>query len=317
MPTMQNFSTFFLINLAFLIQIIGMVYFRSALDIKENWPLYRCNPPYWFFSDNISEDFTYCVQNSQLNIMGSLLQPITFLISNLIDVSSEFSNSINNIRIMISNIRGFVGDIMEKVTNMFFNIVLEFQKMLIAIKDMVGKMVGINVTILYVLDGAIKTMKSTWNGPPGQVVRSIGSCFHPETKIKTKDGRIFMMKDLPLGIELEDGGKVFSVLKIDNPKKELLYKFTRNYDSNDITNTNIYVTGEHFIKDDLNQFIQVKDHKDAQNKKPKTEISDEVGTLVAKAALTSFVKRALEEKDAEIKFESTVLLGTILYGRRK
>ena len=71
------------------------------------------------------------------------------------------------------------------------------------------------------------------------------------------------------------------------------------------------------MQDSVNTFIQVKDHKDAQNIKPNTEISDEVGTLVAKAALTSFVKRALEEKDAEIKFESTVLLGTILYGRRK
>jgi hypothetical protein len=261
MPTMQNFSTFFIINLAFLIQIIGMVYFRSALDIKENWPLYRCNPPYWFFSDNISEDFTYCVQNSQLNIMGNLLQPITYLISNLISMGSEFSESINNIRFMISNIRGFVGDIMEKVINMFFNIVLEFQKMLIAIKDMVGKMVGINVTILYVLDGAIKTMKSTWNGPPGQIVRSIGSCFHPDTKIKTKDGQIFMMKDLPLGVELEDGCKVFSVLKIDNPKKELLYKFKQK--DTDI-NRDIYVTGEHFIQDhNSKQFIQVKDHPDA------------------------------------------------------
>ena len=258
MPTMQNYSTFFLINLAFLIQIIGMVYFRSALDIKENWPLYRCNPPYWFFSDNISEDFTYCVQNSQLNIMGHILQPITFLISNLINIGSEFSESINNIRFMISNIRGFVGDIMEKVTHMFFNIVLEFQKMLYAMKDMVGKMVGINVTILYVLDGAIKTMKSTWNGPPGQIVRSIGSCFHPETKIKTKDGQTFFMKDLPLGVELEDGGTVFSVLKIDNPKKELLYKFTKNDNQE-----NIYVTGEHYIKDHNNTFIQVKEHPDA------------------------------------------------------
>ena len=259
MPTMQNFSTFFIINLAFLIQIIGMVYFRSALDIKENWPLYRCNPPYWFFSDNISEDFTYCVQNSQLNIMGHILQPITYLIGNLINIGSEFSESINNIRFMISNIRGFVGEIMKKVTGMFFNIVLEFQKMLISMKDMVGKMVGINVTILYVLDGAIKTMQSTWNGPPGKIVRSIGSCFHPETKIKTKYGQKFMMKDLPLGIELEDGGKVFSVLKIDNPKKELLYKFTKNDDQD-----NIYVTGEHYIEDHISkQFIQVKDHPDA------------------------------------------------------
>jgi hypothetical protein len=69
MTTMHNFSKFMLINLAFFIQIISMVYFRSALDIKKNWALYRCNPPYWIFSDNIAQDFTYCVQNLQLNMM--------------------------------------------------------------------------------------------------------------------------------------------------------------------------------------------------------------------------------------------------------
>lgn len=72
------------------------------------------------------------------------------------------------------------------------------------------------------------------------------------------------------------------------------------------------------LQHSINTFIQAKNKKDAQNNKPKTEISDEVGTLVAKAALASFIKMALKEKDEPITFnESTVLLGTILYGRRK
>ena len=255
MPTMQNFSTFFLVNLAFLLQIIGIVYFRSLIEIKKNWPLYRCNPPYWFFSDNIAEDFTYCVHNSQINILGYLLKPITYLISNLIEISAEFNENINNIRFMISNIRGFFGSAIQRISGMFFNIVLEFQKILIKLKDMVGKLVGINLTILYVLDGSIKTMQSAWNGPPGKVVRAIGSCFHPETKIKTKDGQIFAMKDLPLGSELMGGSKVFSVLKIDNANKDLLYKI-----KNGVNGDDIYVTGEHYIFDvNSNRFIQVKD----------------------------------------------------------
>lgn len=260
MPTMQNFSTFFLVNLAFLLQILGIVYFRSLIEIKKNWPLYRCNPPYWFFSDNISEDFTYCVQNSQMNIMGYLLKPITYLISNLIDVSSEFNTNINNIRFMISNMRTFFGSAIEKISGMFLNIVLEFQKILIKLKDMIGKLVGINITILYVLDGSIKTMQSAWNGPTGKMVRAIGSCFHPDTKIKTKDGQIYAMKDLPLGSELEGGSKVFSVLKIDNPHKDLLYKI-----KNGVNGDDIYVTGEHYIFDiTSNKFIQVKDSLNAE-----------------------------------------------------
>ena len=116
-----------------------------------------------------------------------------------------------------------------------------------------------NVVILYVLDGSIKTMKSTWNGPPGKMVRAIGSCFHPDTKIKTKNGDIYTMNDIPLGTELEDGAKVFSVLKIDNPNRVPFYKI-----DNGVNGESIYVTGEHFIYDqDSDKFIQVKDYKNA------------------------------------------------------
>ena len=168
MPTMSNYFNFIMINLAFIIQIAIMVYFRSAQDIRDNWPLYRCNPPYWVFSENISDDFSYCVQNMQINSMGFLLQPITYLISNLTSYSFEFSDSINNIRKMLSGIRGSVTSIIENVFGVFLNLIIEFKKMIMTIKDLVGKMIGIVVTILYVLDGSVKTMQSTWNGPPGK-----------------------------------------------------------------------------------------------------------------------------------------------------
>jgi hypothetical protein len=68
------------------------------------------------------------------------------------------------------------------------------------------------------------------------------------------------MKDLPLGVELEDGSKVFSVLKVDNPNKLPLYKINHG-----VNNEPIYVTGEHFILDpESNKFIQVKDYKNAK-----------------------------------------------------
>ena len=194
--------------------------------------------------------------------MGYLLQPITYLISNLTSFSSGFSDSINNIRKMISGIRGFVTGIIENVFGVFLNLIVEFQKMIMSIKDMVGKMIGIVVTILYVLDGSIKTMNSTWKGPPGQLVKAIGSCFHPDTKIKDKNGNIFMMKDIPLGTELEDGSKVFSVLKIDNPNKDLLYKINGG-----VNGEPIYVTGNHFILDTTN--------KDKEKENDKLETNDQ------------------------------------------
>ena len=256
MPTMKNYLNFIYVNLGFVAQIAVMMYFKSALEIKKNWPLYRCNPPYWVFSDNISEDFTYCVQNTQTNLMGYLLEPLNYMVSSLSSIGGEIGESINNIRYMINNIRTFVSDIIQNVFGVFFNLIVEFQKITISIKDMVGKMIGIVVTILYVLDGSIKTMNSTWAGPTGQLVRAMGSCFHPETRVKLKNGEIFMMKDLPLGAELEDGGKVFSVMKIANFNRDKLYEINGGVDGEPI-----FVTGSHFIFDkENNKWIQIKNY---------------------------------------------------------
>ena len=257
MPTMNNYLNLIYVNLGFVAQIAVMMYFKSALEIKENWPKYRCNPPYWVFSENISEDFTYCVQNTQMNMMGSLLQPLNYMVSSLTSIGGEFAESINKIRVMFSSIRNFVSEIIENVFGVFLNLIIAFQKILISIKDMVGKMVGIVVTIMYVLDGSIKTMQSAWNGPPGQLVKSIGSCFHPNTIITLANGKTYTMENIPLGSELTDGGKVFAVLKVDNTKKEPLYKIKGKSEDEDIL-----VTGEHFIFDkETNKWIQVKDYK--------------------------------------------------------
>jgi hypothetical protein len=257
MPTMNNYLNLIYVNLGFIAQITVMMFFKSALEIKENWPIYRCNPPYWVFSENISEDFTYCVQNTQMNMMGYLLQPLNYMVSSLTSIGGAFGDAINNIRVMFSSIRTFVSDIIQNVFGVFLNMIVEFQKIIISIKDMVGKLIGIVVTIMYVLDGSIKTMNSAWSGPPGQLVRAIGSCFDPKTKITLEDGKEYEMQNIPLGSVLKGGGKVFAVLKVDNTKKEPLYKIKGKYQD-------IFVTGEHFISDKLTKkWIQVKDYKNA------------------------------------------------------
>ena len=255
---MNNYLNLIYVNLGFLAQITVMMYFKSILEIRENWPIYRCNPPYWVFSENISEDFTYCVQNTQMNMMGYLLQPLNYMIQSLTSIGGQFNESINNIRVMFSSIRSFVSEIIQNVFGVFLNLIVEFQKIIISIRDMVGKMIGIVVTIMYVLDGSIKTMNSAWAGPSGQLVRAIGSCFHPDTIITLSNGERVKMEEAPLGAELKGGGKIFAVLKIDNSKKEALYKIKGE-------TQNIYVTGEHFIFDPNNKkWTQVKDYKYAE-----------------------------------------------------
>ena len=256
MPSGKNWVNFVYVNIAFAIYIAGVFYYNQITQIKANWPLYRCNPMYMFLADDLEENFTYCVQNMQTSFMGYLLQPLTFITSSLTTMLGGFMGDIQNIRAMFNKIRKFFSSIIESVFGVFLNLIIEFQRITIGIKDLIGKTIGIMVSLMYVMDGSIKTMNSTWNGPPGQLVRALGKCFYPFTYIKLKDGSIKYMKDLDLGDVLEDGSIVESVMKIDNKKEQLpFYLINTEYGD-------IFVTGSHLVFDkDKNDFIKVQDYK--------------------------------------------------------
>jgi len=259
MPSGKNWVNFIYVNIAFAIYIAGVFYYNQVAQIKSNWPLYRCNPMYMFLADDIEENFTYCVQNMQTSFMGYLLQPLTFITTSLTTMLGGFMGDIQNIRAMFNKIRTFFSSIIQSIFGVFLNLIIEFQKITIGIKDLIGKTIGIMVSLMYVMDGSIKTMNSTWNGPPGQLVRALGKCFHPLTEVKLKNGQFKCMKDIDLGDILEDGSIVESVMKIDN-KKEPIPFYSINTKNGDIL-----VTGSHLVFDkENNTFIKVQDYKKAK-----------------------------------------------------
>ena len=50
------------------------------------------------------------------------------------------------------------------IMGVFLNLIIEFQKIIIGIRDLVGKVAGIMATLLYIMDGSIKTIKSVVEG---------------------------------------------------------------------------------------------------------------------------------------------------------
>lgn len=262
MPSGKNWVNFLYINLAFAIYMSAVFYYGQVAQIKANWPLYRCNPMYMPLADNVEQNFVYCIQSMQSNFMGHLLQPLTFITGSLGTMLGGFMGEINNIRAMFNKIRTFFSNIVQSIFGVFLNLIIEFQKITIGIKDLIGKTIGIMVSLMYVIDGSVTTMNSTWNGPPGQLVRALGKCFHPNTSIKLKNGIIKSIKDIDLGDILQDGSIVESVMKIDNKRERIpLYEIA----GAGINGTNIYVTGSHLVFDkSQNKFICVEKYHKAK-----------------------------------------------------
>ena len=261
MPKGVDWMNFIYVNLGFIAQVVAMYYFTAVKEIKNNWAKYRCNPIYMPLSENLEKDFNYCIQNIQTSYMGTLLEPITYITSNLGKMGSEFSGDINGIRTMISNIRSFATNIIESIFGVFLNLIIEFQKIVIGIKDLMGKLIGIMVSMMYILDGSVMTMKSAWNGPPGQMVKGLsGSCFHPTTAVELYDGTRKFMKNIDLGDILVNGSRVVATMKIENFEKEKYYKFAKG----GVYGDDIFVTGTHMVFDDSKgKFVEVMSHPDA------------------------------------------------------
>jgi hypothetical protein len=144
--------------------------------------------------------------------------------------------------------------------------------MIIAMRDLMGKTIGTMVTLMYMMDGSVKTMSSMWNGPTGVVVKTLGKCFHPLTKLRLSNGEFVTMNDVKIGDILENGSIVEATMRINNANSREKFHLVGD----------IYVTGSHSIKynnlfSPINRFIKVMDFPDAI----KTDfVSDELCCLI-------------------------------------
>lgn len=257
----------------FIIIIFIFLYVFNILSvginkIKDDWPLYRCNPSVMpfasVFGQDTSKNFTYCIQNMQTNYMSYLMQPMMYNLNIIGGIGATITKSINDVRAFFDKIRNFITSIVGSIFSVFLNILIEFQRITINIKDLFGKLIGIMATLLFTLDGSIKTMNSTWAGPPGQLVRAL--CFHPETKLRLKDDSLVSMKDVPLNAVLKNGSIVNAVMHISNLDEkgnciEVLYRVKGGEceGSMDEGKNDILVSGSHLIYEPgTKKFIQVE-----------------------------------------------------------
>ena len=235
-------------------------------QLKDQWPMIRCNPMAMPFASafgfDTSENFTYCVQDMQTKYLSYLLQPLNYNFGVIGTIASSTLKSLDNVRKFISNIRTFIGDIVGGIFGVFLNILVEVQRLTINIKDMIAKLVGILAVVMYTIDGSMKTLNSTWRGPPGQLVSAI--CFHPKTKVMLKNGKIVMMKNIKLNSVLQNGSVVNAVLTISNTDNTGNYKEKLYSIKGGVNKSCILVTGSHLILDPTtNKYIQVKDFNES------------------------------------------------------
>ena len=252
-----------------LVIFIGLYVFSilsvGLKNIKKDWPEYRCNPmimPFAsYFGYDPTENFTQCISSTMSGLMGFFLAPLNFLLSMLGGLGSVITDAVQGVRELQNFIRNAITGIITDVMGIFMNILIEFQKLIMGVKDLTMKLLGVTSVVLNLISGSIILGKSIWNGPIGGILRTL--CFSPETKVKLDSGRFIKMKNINLGDILSNGAKVIGVLKIQGDECNPYYKLW-----SDELNDFIYVTGSHRIlqskNDTFDNYIEISDYKHAE-----------------------------------------------------
>ena len=166
----------------FILIIFGLLFLVNILsvgikNIEDNWPTYRCNPvvmPFaGLFGQDVMSNFNYCIQNIQSSYLSYLTLPMNYNLNIIGNLGGSLTTQIQSLRSFIDNLRDSITSIIQNVFNVFLNMLVQLQLMIVTIKDMMAKMIGVTVTQLYLITGFTDLMNSAYKGPPGQMVKAL------------------------------------------------------------------------------------------------------------------------------------------------
>ena len=156
------------------VAVFALIYIKG---VKDNWPLFKCSPIYMmiasFFGYDTETNFQQCIQTMQTGYMTVLMQPANYIMSVTSGAIGGLTDGLNDVRDFMNNFRVNLTGSIQNIFGVFLNMLTQIQVMVIKMKDMMAKNVGIMTTLMYTMDTSVQTMENTWAGPIGQVVRAL------------------------------------------------------------------------------------------------------------------------------------------------
>jgi len=156
------------------VAVFALIYIKG---VKDNWPLFKCSPIYMmtasFFGYDTETNFQQCIQTMQTGYMSVLMEPANYVMSVASGAIGGLTNGLNDVREFMDTFRTKLTGGIQNIFGVFLNMLVQIQVMVIKMKDMMSKNIGIMTTLMYTMDTSVQTMENTWAGPIGKVVRAL------------------------------------------------------------------------------------------------------------------------------------------------
>lgn len=220
--------------------------------LKKNWVEYRCNPLYMpmagLVGDSVVTNFTKCTMKGFQDYAGFVMDPLMGEFAVVNETLDEVGGAMNSMRSMMSGVRGGFLGIIGSVFGKIQNLMSQFQYIIIRMRTLLSRIVGVMLSFIYVFYTGMDTGESVMNGPIGETVSFL--CFDPDTTVVLKGNKVVPMFTLTIGDVLYTGETVTSVYRLDGKGVDMYHL------------AGVAVSGNHKVIY-KNEVIKVKEHPGA------------------------------------------------------
>ena len=158
--------------------IFASFYFYGLTQIKyikKHWSELRCDPRYMlmagYVGDDIASNATKCMNKSFGDYLGPSMDPLNAQMSLVADSVGSIGGALDEVRGLFSSVRGGFGMVFQMVFGKIHNLMSSMQYLMIRIKTLMGRIVGVFASIIYAFQAGEQTGQSVWNGPIGETIR--------------------------------------------------------------------------------------------------------------------------------------------------
>jgi hypothetical protein len=157
--------------------ITAALYYGSSRVkyLKDHWSELRCNPVYMPMASYVGVDpldnFVKCTTKSFGDYAGMAMDPIHGQMALVADGMGSITEALSDMRGLFSSVRGGFGMVFQMVFGKISNLMSSMQYLMIRIRTVMARIVGVFASIIYAFYAGEQTAQSAWNGPIGGAIR--------------------------------------------------------------------------------------------------------------------------------------------------
>lgn len=168
----------FLIILIFIILNSTILLKTGTQSVQSDWPNQRCNPIVLPFAGMLSPDgistsdnFSYCIQNTVSSFSSVITQPYEYATSLNASSISSLNDTATATQQQQTETTKNTAFSTSKIYEVFFNLIIAFNVIIIKLFDSQSKMSGVVVTLMNTITASDNLLNATWNALPGKMLR--------------------------------------------------------------------------------------------------------------------------------------------------